>query len=241
VTQTPSIELSIVIPCRNEEDTLADVLATAEAAIAQDQLRAEIIVADNGSTDRSKEIAAATSARVIDVPEPGYGNALMGGIEQSRGEFILMGDADGSYDFGESVRFLEQYRKGYSLVLGCRLPSGGGVIVPGAMPPLHQWVGNPLLSALARLLFPIAINDIYCGLRGFSRKHFEIMNLKRTGMEFAVEMIVVTARLKAPTIEIPITLRKDGRVNTRSHLRTFRDGFRTIAFLLYSRLMRHPT
>ena len=226
------IQLSIVIPCRNEQDTIADAIASAQRVIKQNDLAGEVIVADNNSTDQSSVIAIQNNAIVVEVPAAGYGNALKGGIEASRGEFIVMGDADGSYNFADAARLLAEYRKGHAFVVGCRLPAGGGTIEEGAMPLLHRWIGNPALTFLARFLFRLKTNDIYCGLRGFSRKHYDQLQLEESGMEFAVEMIVKSALMGLPIKEIPITLSRDGRTNARSHLQTFPDGWRTMLFLL---------
>ena len=163
-----TVEISIVMPCLNEADTLAVCIKKALAAIDEHGISAEIIVADNGSTDGSQQIAASLGARVVPVTMRGYGSALMGGIEAARGRYILMGDADDSYDFGEVPTFLEKLREGYDMVQGCRLPAGGGTVMPGAMPGLHRWWGNPMFSALARNWFNVQVNDVYCGLRGFT-------------------------------------------------------------------------
>lgn len=162
------------------------------AAIHDLNVDAEIIIADNGSTDGSQEIARELGARVVNVTARGYGNALKGGIEASRGRFVIMGDADDSYDFGEIGKFLIPLREGADLVQGCRLPKGGGTILPGAMPLLHRWPGNPMLTLLVRKLFQAQINDVYCGLRGFTRQLFDDLDLRVPGMEFATEMVIET-------------------------------------------------
>lgn len=230
-----AVELSIVMPCLNEADTLGICILKAQAAIHELNVDAEIIVADNGSTDGSQDIALELGARVVNVPDRGYGNALKGGIEASRGRYVIMGDADDSYDFGEIGKFLIPLREGADLVQGCRLPKGGGTILPGAMPLLHRWPGNPMLTMLVRTLFHAPINDVYCGLRGFSRQLFDDLDLRCTGMEFATEMVIKTARFGRTIRETPITLHPDGRKSHPPHLRTFRDGWRTLRFfLLYS-------
>ncbi|MEZ6034332.1 MAG: glycosyltransferase family 2 protein [Planctomycetaceae bacterium] len=230
-----AIELSIVMPCLNEADTLGVCILKARAAIHDLNVDAEIIIADNGSTDGSQEIARELGARVVNVTARGYGNALKGGIEASRGRFVIMGDADDSYDFGEIGKFLIPLRAGADLVQGCRLPKGGGTILPGAMPLLHRWPGNPMLTLLVRKLFQAPINDVYCGLRGFTRQLFDDLDLRCTGMEFATEMVIKTARFGKTIRETPITLHPDGRKSHPPHLRTFRDGWRTLRFfLLYS-------
>ena len=229
------IEVSVVIPCLNEAETLAVCIQKARRSFEANGLRGEVIIADNGSSDGSPEIATAKGARVVNVVERGYGNALMGGIAAARGRFVVMGDADDSYDFLETHRFVEKLREGNDLVQGCRFPSGGGRVAPGAMPFLHRWIGNPLLSLLARILFRTRIRDIYCGFRGFTSDWYRGLNLQCTGMEFATEMIVKSTTLGGRIGEIPITLSPDGRITRKPHLRTFRDGWRTLRFyLLYS-------
>ena len=230
-----AIELSVVMPCLNEADTLAICIRKAQAAFAECGARGEVIVADNGSDDGCPEIARDLGARVVHVASKGYGHALMGGIEAAQGHFILMGDADDSYDFTEIPRFLAALRDGAELVQGCRMPSGGGQILPGAMPPLHRWFGNPLLSRLARVMFDVPVQDAYCGLRGFTKDLYRRLDLRCTGMEFATEMIIKSALMGARVAEVPITLHPDGRKQHGPHLRTFRDGWRTLRlFLLYS-------
>ena len=231
----PAIELSVVLPCLNEADTLATCIAKAQSAFKESDCIGEIVVADNGSEDGSPEIATALGARVIHVAERGYGSALMAGIGASRGRFVIMGDADDSYDFLEIPKFLSELRAGHDLVQGCRLPTGGGRVLPGAMPFLHRWFGNPLLSRLARAMFGLSISDIYCGMRGFTRSLYDELEQRCTGMEFATEMIIRSTLRGARIAEVPITLHPDGRQSHGPHLRTFRDGWRTLRFfLLYS-------
>ena len=234
-TGNSPVELSVVMPCLNEVDTIATCVSTAMDALRENKIAGEVIVADNGSTDASQEIAARLGARVVRVPERGYGSALIGGIAASRGKYVLMGDADQSYDFSEIPAFLAKLREGYDLVQGCRLPAGGGRVMPGAMPFLHRWWGNPMFSWLARGWFGAPVTDVYCGLRGFSRAHYERLAQRCTGMEFATEMIIKTSLLGARIAEVPITLHVDGRRAHAPHLRTFRDGWRTLRFfMLYS-------
>jgi glycosyltransferase involved in cell wall biosynthesis len=229
------IELSIVMPCLNEAATVADCVTQAREAIARCGIRGEVIVADNGSTDGSQAIAERLGARVIPVRERGYGNALMGGIASARGRFVIMGDADDSYDFLEIPRFVEKLREGYDLVQGCRLPAGGGRVMPGAMPTLHRYWGNPMFSAMARRWFRAPIHDVYCGLRGFRKEFYQELDQQCTGMEFATEMIIKSSLRSARIAEVPITLHPDGRKTRAPHLRTFRDGWRTLRFfLMYS-------
>src|SRR5688572_2420766 len=227
-----ALEVSVIIPCLNEYETVGVCVQKAIRALADSGLKGEVIVADNGSTDGSVGIAESLGARVVGVRARGYGHALRGGIEAARGLYVIMGDADDSYDFLEVPRFVAELRKGYDLVQGCRLPAGGGKILPGAMPWLHRWIGNPVLSWLAWLMFRTPIQDIYCGMRGFTRASFDALDLRSTGMEFATEMII-KARLFGQRIQqIPITLSPDGRRSRRPHLRTFRDGWRTLRFFL---------
>jgi glycosyltransferase involved in cell wall biosynthesis len=226
------LELSVVIPCLNEADTLASCIQKARQALNEHHVASEILVADNGSTDSSRIIAEREQARVISVEERGYGSALMGGIAAAHGRFIIMGDADQSYDFSEIPKILQKLREGYDLVQGCRLPAGGGSIRPGAMPFLHRWVGNPLFSFLARKWFHTSINDVYCGLRGFSKAMYERLDQRCTGMEFATEMIIKAALRHEKVAEVPITLYPDNRSSHAPHLKTFRDGWRTFRYFL---------
>jgi glycosyltransferase involved in cell wall biosynthesis len=230
--QEEPLELSVVMPCLNEEETLATCIRKAQRAIADANIAGEVVVADNGSTDRSIEIAEQLGARVVCVKAKGYGNALRGGIAASRGKFIIMGDADDSYDFGHIPRFVEQLRRGSDLVMGNRFRGG---IQKGAMPALHRYFGNPALTRLGRLFFRNRnVGDFYCGLRGFRKQAYESMGLRTTGMEFATEMVVKATLLKMRVAEVPTTLSPDGR-SRAPHLRTWRDGWRTLRFfLLYS-------
>ncbi len=220
------------MPCLNEADTLERCIRKAQTAIGEIGLQAEVIVADNGSSDGSQGIAESLGARVVHVAAPGYGNALMGGIAAARGRFILMGDADDSYDFLEIPGFVEKLREGHVLVQGCRRPSGGGRILEGAMPFLHRWVGNPLFTGMLRWMFGASVHDAYCGMRAFTRDLYERLELRCTGMEFATEMIVKASLHRIDIAEVPITLHPDGRQSHGPHLRTFRDGWRTVRFLL---------
>jgi len=234
-TSTTEVELSVIMPCLNEADTLQTCIRKAQEGIAAASINGEIIVADNGSTDGSQQIAQSLGARVVHVAPRGYGNALMGGIDAAAGTFIVMGDADDSYDFREIPRFVAKLREGYSLVQGCRLPAGGGTILPGAMPILHRWWGNPMFSILARFWFRAPVHDIYCGLRGFTRDLYLRLNQRCTGMEFATEMIIKSSLYREKIAEVGITLHPDGRKAHAPHLRTFRDGWRTLRFfLMYS-------
>jgi glycosyltransferase involved in cell wall biosynthesis len=230
-TNADDIELSVVMPCLNEAETLESCILKAQTTSQQANVSAEVIVADNGSTDGSPEIAERLGARVVHVEARGYGNALMGGIAAASGKYVIMGDADESYDFGHIPRFLEQLRAGADLAMGNRF-SGG--IQQDAMPPLHKYFGNPLLTRIGRLFFGGSCGDFYCGLRGFNKKAYERMDLRTTGMEFATEMVVKASLLRMKIAEVPTTLSPDGRYRP-PHLRTWRDGWRTVRFfLLYS-------
>jgi glycosyltransferase involved in cell wall biosynthesis len=225
-------EVSVVIPCLDEARTVGACVRQAMEALSLHNLEGEVILADNGSLDGSREKAAEAGARVVVVARKGYGNALAGGIAEARGAYIVMGDADGSYDFGDLHLFVAQLRAGADLVQGCRFPKGGGRIEAGAMPFTHRWFGNPALTLLARMMFGTKIHDVYCGLRGFTRSFYDRANLRCTGMEFATEMIIKAAQLKVRTAELPITLHCDGRGGRPSHLRTFRDGWFTLRLFL---------
>jgi glycosyltransferase involved in cell wall biosynthesis len=230
-----AVELSVVMPCLNEAETLEVCIGKAMRAMAEHGIAGEVIVADNGSTDGSPELARRLGARVVHVQARGYGNALMGGIAEARGRYVLMGDADDSYDFLEIPKFVARLREGHDLVQGCRLPAGGGRVLPGAMPFLHRWWGNPMFSWMARRWFRAPIHDIYCGMRGFTRELYESLDQRCTGMEFATEMMIRSSLARADIAEVPITLHPDGRTAHAPHLRTFRDGWRTLRFyLMYS-------
>jgi hypothetical protein len=222
------VELTVVMPCLNEAETVATCVRKAVRFIADSGIDGEVVVADNGSTDGSRQLAEDAGARVVPIPEKGYGNALMGGILAARGEYVIMGDADDSYDFTNLMPFITELRKGYDLVMGNRFKGG---IAPGAMPPLHRYLGNPLLSFVGRLFFPSAIGDFHCGLRGFRRDSAIALGLQATGMEFASEMVVKATLAKQKVTEVPTTLVKDGR-SRKPHLRSFRDGWRHLRFLL---------
>lgn len=227
-----ALEVSIVMPCLNEADTLEICVRKAVEALSDAKINGEVIVADNGSTDGSQEIGTRAGARVVPVAAKGYGNALRGGIAAARGKFIIMGDADDSYDFLEVPKFVAKWREGYELVQGCRLPWGGGTVMPGAMPWSHRWIGNPMFTLMARTMFHAPINDIYCGLRGFTPELYARLEQRCQGMEFATEMIIKASLNRAKISEVPITLHPDGRKAHAPHLRTFRDGWRTLRFFM---------
>lgn len=222
------IELSIIMPCLNEAETLATCIRKARSYLAESGVIGEVVVADNGSTDGSQEIALAEGALVVPVPRRGYGAALLGGIEAARGKFVIMADADDSYDLTALEPFVKGLRGGADLVMGNRFKGG---IAPGAMPFLHKYLGNPVLSWLGRLFFRSPIGDFHCGLRGFDRKRIIALGLHSTGMEFASEMIVRASLAGYQVVEVPTTLKPDGR-SRAPHLRTWRDGWRHLSFLL---------
>lgn len=223
-----SYELSIVMPCLNEADTLETCIKKATACLVENNIQGEIIIADNGSTDGSQEIAVRNGARVVNVQKKGYGSALQGGIEEAQGKYIIMGDADDSYDFLNLYPFVKKLREGYDLVMGNRFKGG---VKKGAMPFLHRYLGNPVLSFIGRLFFSSDIGDFHCGLRGFSKEAYVKMRLTTEGMEFASEIVVKANLLKLKVTEVPTTLSPDGRTR-KPHLRTWRDGWRHLRFLL---------
>lgn len=223
-----SVEVSVVMPCLNEAETLEICIAKTLRSLEELKVVGEIIVADNGSTDGSQAIATRMGARVVKVREKGYGNALMGGIKAAHGKYIIMGDADDSYNFADLGPFIEKLREGYDLVMGNRFKGG---IEPGAMPPLHKYLGNPVLTGIGRLLFSSSCGDFHCGLRGFSRSSILALDLHTTGMEFASEMVVKATLHKIRITEVPTTLSPDGR-SRPPHLRSWRDGWRHLRFLL---------
>lgn len=228
MAEAPECEVSFVLPCLDESETLAGCIREVWECVERHGLDAEVVVADNGSQDGSPEIARREGARVVEVPERGYGAALMGGFDAARGRFLVMGDADRSYDFREAWPMIQALRGGAELVMGSRLR---GRIEPGAMPWLHRWLGNPVLSFLGRLLFRSPVSDFHCGLRALTAKAYRSLGLRTTGMEFASEMVVKAAARGLHIAEVPITLRPDGR-SRPPHLRTWRDGWRHLRFLL---------
>jgi glycosyltransferase involved in cell wall biosynthesis len=221
-------ELSIVLPCLNEAKTVARCIAKARGYLQRAGVTGEVVVADNGSTDGSRELAAQAGARVIAVPERGYGAALIAGIRAARGRYVVMGDADDSYDFSALDAFLAKLREGYQLVMGNRFRGG---ILPGAMPALHRYLGNPVLSFLGRIFFRVPAGDFHCGLRAFDRQAILKLDLCTPGMEFASEMVVKASLAQMRIAEVPTTLSPDGR-DRPPHLRSWRDGWRHLRFLL---------
>ena len=221
-------ELTILMPCLNEAATVGTCIAKARAFLARAGIRGEVLVADNCSSDASRAVAEQAGARVIQVPQRGYGAALAAGIAASRGRYVIIGDADDSYDFGRLEPFVERLRQGYQLVMGNRFQGG---IAPGAMPGLHRYLGNPVLSFVGRLFFGAQVGDFHCGLRGVDRNAVGALGLATTGMEFASELVVKAALAGWRIAEVPTTLRPDGR-GRPAHLRSWRDGWRHLRFLL---------
>ncbi len=223
-----TVEVSIVMPCLNEAETLGQCIEKAITFLKNNAIDGEVIVADNGSTDGSQSIAISHGVRMVHVDEKGYGNAVQEGVRAAQGRFVIMGDADASYDFLDLMGFVQKLRQGFDLVMGNRF---AGEIKRGAMPFLHRYLGNPVLSFIGRLFFRTSVGDFHCGLRGFSKEAFGLMELRTTGMEFASEMVVKACLLGMKIGEVPTTLSRDGRIR-KPHLRTWRDGWRHLRFLL---------
>lgn len=222
------MELTILMPCLNEAKTLKTCISKANSFLINNNIDGEVLIADNGSTDGSQEIAINTGARVVNIPEKGYGAALIGGCEAAYGKYVIMGDSDDSYDFSNIMPFVEKLREGYDLVMGNRFKGG---IEKGAMPPLHKYLGNPVLSTIGRILYKSPIKDFHCGLRGYNRESILSLNLHTTGMEYASEMVVQATLHKLKICEVPTTLKKDGR-DRPPHLKSWSDGWRHLTFLL---------
>lgn len=222
------LELTILMPCLNEEETLEKCIKKAKKFLERNNIKGEILIADNGSTDKSIAIAKKNKARVVNVETKGYGSALITGTKEAYGKYVIMGDSDDSYDFLNLESFVEKLREGYDLVIGNRFAGG---IEKGAMPFLHKYIGNPVLSFLGRLFYNSKIKDFHCGLRGYNKERILDLNLKCEGMEYASEMIVKAELRNLKIAEVPTTLKKDGR-SRKPHLRTFRDGFRHLKFLI---------
>lgn len=225
------IELTLLMPCLNEANTISNCVKKAQKSLLELEIKGEVLVCDNGSEDGSQDLARNCGARVINVEQRGYGSALQAGIAGAKGTYIIMADADESYDWSAIAPFYEKLKDGYELVMGCRLPSGGGKIEEGAMPFLHRWLGNPVLSCLGRLLFKSQIKDFHCGLRGFRKSSIVSLNLVTNGMEFASEMIIKSELSNLRIGQIPICLHTDKRGRS-PHLRTWRDGWRHLRFML---------
>lgn len=226
------MELSVVIPCLNESETIGTCIEKASKEINKLNISAEIIVSDNGSTDGSVQISESMGAKVFPCLERGYGSAVINGIKNSQGKYILIGDADDSYNFEDLPIFYNKIKQGYDLIQGCRMPSGGGKIEKGAMPISHRMIGNPLFSYLGKIFFSLPFNDVYCGMKIIRNNFFKNANFFSKGMVFCLEILIKSKILNAKVAEIPITLFKDGRKNGRSHLRTISDGLKTLKFIL---------
>lgn len=222
------LELTILMPCLNEAETLEICIKKASTFLKENNVSGEVLIADNGSSDGSQEIARQNGARVVDIAEKGYGSALRGGCDQAYGKYVIMGDADDSYDFLNLMPFLEKLREGYELVMGNRFRGG---IEKGAMPPLHRYLGNPVLSFIGRLFYPSDIKDFHCGLRGYQKESIQSLDLQTTGMEYASEMVVQATLHQLKMIEVPTTLSPDGR-SRPPHLRSWHDGWRHLKFLM---------
>ncbi len=221
-------EVSVVMPCLNEVLTVESCVLMAMNSMIDNGISGEVVIADNGSSDGSQQLAEQAGARVVRIDRKGYGSALLGGIASARGKYVIMGDADESYDFSHIPRFVKKLREGHELVMGNRFRGG---IMPGAMPPLHRYLGNPVLSGIGRLLFRSQSGDFHCGLRGFSKRAIDSLGLKAPGMEFASEMVVKATIQGLKICEVPTTLSPDGR-DRPPHLRSWRDGWRHLRFML---------
>ena len=228
------MNLSVVIPCLNEADTLATCIKKANEQIDYLKIDAEVIVSDNGSTDGSQDIAQKLGAKVFPCKEKGYGNAVINGIKNAKGKFILIADGDDSYDFNDIPRFYNKINEGYDLIQGCRLPSGGGKIEKGAMPLSHRLIGNPFFSKLVKIFYNLKFNDVYCGMKIIRNNFFKNANFFSSGMVFCLEILIKSKVMNAKVGELPITLFKDGRINSKSHLKTIKDGLKTLKFIIIS-------
>jgi glycosyltransferase involved in cell wall biosynthesis len=222
------VELSIVMPCLNEAETLAACIRKAQSYLDRSGVSGEIVIGDNGSTDGSQQIATSLGARVIPIPNRGYGAALYGAISAAQGRYCIMGDSDDSYNFEKLDAFVDKLRQGYDLVMGNRFQGG---ILPGAMPWKNRYIGNPILSTIGKILFHAEVGDFHCGLRGFSKSAFQRMDLRTTGMEFASEMVIKAKLMGMKMTEVPTTLSPDGR-SRPPHLLPYRDGWRHLRFML---------
>jgi glycosyltransferase involved in cell wall biosynthesis len=227
-SSTTSCVVTLLMPCLNEAETLETCITKAKNGLDAAGVPGEILIADNGSSDGSQEIAVRNGARVVNVPRRGYGAALAAGIQAAQGKYVIMGDADDSYDWSSIKPFVDKLQEGYPMVMGTRLR---GKILPGAMPPLHRWLGNPMLTAIGNILFRTHISDYHCGMRGFERSTILSFNLMTPGMEFATELVAKAALHRLKMAEVPITYYPDGRTRA-PHLRTWRDGWRHLIFML---------
>lgn len=226
------MEISVVLPCLNESETLGKCIYKAKKQIRNLGIKGEIIVADNGSNDGSIKIAKKLGANVINVKNKGYGNVLRAGIDKAKGKYILIADSDDSYNLNDLPKFYKKINKGYDIIQGCRLPKGGGKIISGAMPLTHRYIGNPLFSFLTKILYSIPFNDVYCGMKILRKNFFKKINFFSTGMVFCLEILIKSKINNAKMGELPITLFKDGRKVAKSHLKTISDGLKTLKFIM---------
>ena len=226
------MDISVVLPCLNESETLGTCIKKANNQIKKLGIKGEIIIADNGSDDGSIKIAKKLGARVINVKNKGYGNALRAGIKDAKGKYILIADADDSYNLNDLPKFYKKIKDGFDIIQGCRLPKGGGKIINGAMPITHKLIGNPLFSFLTKVLYQVPFNDVYCGMKILRKKFFKQIEFFSTGMVFCLEILIKSKINKAKMSEIPITLFKDGRKKGMSHLKTISDGLKTLKFIM---------
>ena len=226
------MELSVVLPCLNESETVAICIKKAKKQIQSLKIKAEIIVADNGSKDGSIKISKQLGAKVVNVKNKGYGNVLRAGIKVAKGKYILIADSDDSYNLNDLPKFYNRIKKGYDIVQGCRLPGGGGKVNKGAMPLTHKFIGNPLFSLLTKILYRIPFNDVYCGMKILRKEFFKKINFFSMGMVFCLEILIKSKINNAKMSELPITLFKDGRKIGKSHLRTISDGLKTLKFIM---------
>lgn len=228
------MNLSVVIPCLNEAETLGLCIKKAKNQIKKLKINAEIIVSDNGSTDDSKLIAKKMGAKVIECKKKGYGYAVINGIKKSKGEYIIIADADNSYDFNDMPKFYNKIKKGFDIIQGCRMPKGGGKIEKDAMPLTHKFIGNPLFTSMVKKFYGVKFNDVYCGMKIIRRDFFKKANFFSGGMVFCLEILIKSKMMNAKADELPITLYRDGRKNSKSHLKTIEDGLKTLKFILIS-------
>ena len=228
------MDLSVVIPCLNESETLKICIQKAKNKINELGIKGEIIISDNGSTDGSQEIAKDLGAKIFNASIKGYGAAVNNGIKNSVGKYILIADGDDSYNFDDLPIFYNKIKEGYDLVQGCRLPSGGGTIEKDAMPITHRLIGNPMFSSMVKLFYNVKFNDVYCGMKIIRNDFFKETNFFSTGMVFCLEILIKSKIMNAKVSEVPITLFKDGRINAKSHLKTIKDGLKTLKFILIS-------
>ena len=226
------MNLSIVIPCLNEVETLQKCIDKINNNLKKNNINGEIIVSDNGSTDGSLEIAKKNNTKIVNVKEKGYGNVVRAGIKESTGEYIFIADADDSYDFNEIPRFYKKIKEGYDIIQGCRLPRGGGKIEKGAMPLSHKYIGNPFFTFLSKIIYKLPFNDVYCGMKIIKKTFFDKLEFFSGGMVFCLEILIKSIINNAKTSELPIILYKDGRIKGKSHLKTIKDGLLTLKFIL---------